>query len=797
MAATIPISRAELIELIGKSRLLSEVDFNQLLQESESLPDDPKQLLETLVGRGLLTKFQADQLSLGRYKGFFLGKYKILQPLGRGGMGTVFLGEHVVMKHRVAIKVLPAKLAQDRSALERFRREAMAVAALRHPNIVRAHDIDHIGSTHFIVLEYVEGITLQALVHANGPLSIERATNYIYQAALGLQHVYEAGLVHRDIKPGNLMLEKPSNPQAPEVIKILDLGLARFNDRPDDQLTQVHDQGAVLGTADYLSPEQGLNSSAVDIRSDIYSLGGTFYYLLTGRTPFEGANTTQKLLAHQIREPEPISRLRPETPPPLIQIIARMLMKSPDDRFQTPNEVAAALAPFVVNTPPGSGVSWSALTPTVGADVSAATAVNKSVSQLRAVRSTGPATAAFVDEDLEQIFREDDPPKSNRGLIIGIISAVSVFAVGLLILLVVLSQRGGNPEPSHANQPPIVSPIVQPPVPKINQLITQPTIKPLRELPAHPAQVTLLSYAKDGITLLTAASDSQLRVWNTRTGQLLQTYAGHKDSQIGGVGILPDGQRAISVGVDERSLHLWDIRTGQLLKRSAEVASGIGRLTLSADGQMLATTSNQPGGPTILWDVPTLQPRAELTETHRGRVRWLLISNDSKYVITACVNRSVAIWYLDDLRQPQRQLTPLIDRTLQSISLAPDSSFLVTSTYLKTTRTLLSQLEVYDSKFAFSRNPTMLPVGRFELLQAQQAITDIQPVPGTPYTVLASMTGLELVDLVQTQSLATYTPKLNQPTDVWQLAVNPNGRELAVTFGDNVVRIFKLDESVR
>jgi WD40 repeat protein len=403
----------------------------------------------------------------------------------------------------------------------------------------------------------------------------------------------------------------------------------------------------------------------------------------------------------------------------------------------------------------------------------------------------------MVDDDLEQIFGEESPSQSNRGLMIGVVSAVSVFAVGLVILLVVLSQRGGQTEPSYVNQPPIGAPILQPPLPKVNLPITQPTIKPLRELPAHPAPVTLLSYAQDGTTLLTAAGDSQLRVWNTRTGELLRTYNRHADSPIAGAGILPDGQRAISVGVDERSLHLWDIRTGQLLKRSAEVIKGIGRLALSADGQTLVTTSNQPGGPTILWDVSSLQPKVELTETHRGRVRWVIISNDAKYVITACVNRSVAIWYLDDLRQPQRQLTPLIDRTLQSISLAPDSSFLVTSTYLKTTRTLLSQLEVYDSKFAFSGNPTMLPVGRFQLLQSQQPITDIQPVPGTPYTVLASMTGLELVDLVQTQSLATYTPKLDQPTDVWQLAVSPSGRELAVTFGDNVVRIFKLDESVR
>lgn len=792
------MTRAALIELIGKSRLFSEAEIAQLLQISSSLPEEPQEFLDHLIKRGLLTRFQAEQLMLGRHKGFFLGKYKILYPLGRGGMGAVFLGEHLTMKHRVAIKVLPAKFAQDRAALERFKREAMAVAALRHPNIVKAHDIDQIGNTHFIVMEYVEGITLQALVKEKGPLSIDRAANYIYQAALGLQHVHEAGLVHRDIKPGNLMLERPSSVGSPEIIKILDLGLARFNDPHQDQLTRVHDQGAILGTADYLSPEQGLDSSAVDIRSDIYSLGGTFYYLLTSRAPFEDANTTQKLLAHQMREPEPISRLRPETPPQIIQTITTMMAKAPQNRFQTPAEVASALASFAVNSSSASAVSWLAVTPTGNFDVSAKTSMDVMGSRVAQTMPPETSLTARIDDNLEEIFQSEPAPKFNSRWLIGIASGVGVFVIGLVVLLLMFSQRQASP-PTVVD---VGKQLLLPPEPQPNQRlgvaqpIQQPTIKPLRELPAHPGQVTALCYSPDGTKLITAANDTLLRVWNTQTGQLLRTYHGHQGTPIAGVAMLPDGQSAISGAVDDRVLHLWDIRTGKLLKRSTESPFGIGRLAITLDGQTLATTANQQG-PTIVWDAPTLQPKAELNEIHRGRVRWVTFSNDSKYLVTACIDRSVAIWQLDDLRQPQRQLSPLVDLRLQSISIAPDSSFLITSLYLKTARSRISRLEVYNSQFAFSGQPTLLPVGRFQLLQQQEPITEIYPVPGNPYTVLGSTTGLELVDLVQTRSIATYRPKLSQPTDTWQLAVSPNGRELAVTFGDEIVRIFKLCETVR
>ena len=224
-----------------------------------------------LVRDGLLTHFQAEQFLQGKWRRFTIGKYKVLETLGAGGMGSVYLCEHKLMRRRVAVKVLPAAKAEDPAALERFYREARAVAALDHPNIVRAYDIDQDENLHFLVMEYVDGASLQEIVKKSGPLDVLRACHYIRQAAVGLQHAHEAGLVHRDIKPGNILVDRTGT------VKILDMGLARFFHDEEDMLTKKYDEN-VLGTADYLAPEQALDSHGVDIRADIYSLGATFYF---------------------------------------------------------------------------------------------------------------------------------------------------------------------------------------------------------------------------------------------------------------------------------------------------------------------------------------------------------------------------------------------------------------------------------------------------------------------------------------------------------------------------------------
>jgi serine/threonine protein kinase len=358
-----PASADELLDLVRKSGVVDEarldVHLKQLAEQS-GVPSDPSALAGVLIRDGLLTYFQADQLLQGKWKRFFIGKYKVLERIGTGGMGQVFLCEHKLMRRRVAVKVLPAAKAADPSSLERFYREARAVAALDHPNIVHAYDIDQDDNLHFLVMEYVDGTNLQDLVKKFGPLDVPRACHYIYGAAVGLQHAYELGLVHRDIKPGNVLVDRSG------VVKILDMGLARFFNDDEDALTRKYDE-TVLGTADYLAPEQALDSHGVDIRADVYGLGGTFYYLLTGQPPFPEGTIAQKLLWHQTREPTPLRSLRPDVPEDLAAVVAKMMAKDPAQRYQTPAEVIAALADWVKTPiPPPPDREMPQLSPAAG-----------------------------------------------------------------------------------------------------------------------------------------------------------------------------------------------------------------------------------------------------------------------------------------------------------------------------------------------------------------------------------------------------------------------------------------------
>jgi len=338
----IPASTPEFLAVITQSNLLDASTLNQYVsaanadQSSDSPPaDDPTQLAGAMVRDGLLTRFQAEQLLQGKWRGFFIGRYKVLGVLGSGGMGKVFLCEHPGMRRQVAIKVLPPKQAGDPETVERFYREAQAIARLDHRNIVHAYDVAEDGGVHYLVMEYVKGVTLENCVQQEGPLGADRVSDYLRQAALGLQHAYESGVVHRDIKPSNLLVTDTG------IVKILDLGLARFFEQ-DSELSSRFG-GAMMGTIDYMAPEQALNSSEVDIRADIYSLGATFYFALTSRSPFDGATSTQKLLMHQVSDPEPLQRIRPELPSELTAIIAKMMAKDPANRFQTPDELLFAM----------------------------------------------------------------------------------------------------------------------------------------------------------------------------------------------------------------------------------------------------------------------------------------------------------------------------------------------------------------------------------------------------------------------------------------------------------------------
>ncbi len=275
-----------------------------------------------------------------------LGEYELLEPIGRGGMGLVYRARHVRLQRVVAVKVLPHMQLADDSAIVRMQRESAAAGRVRHPNIVFATDAGEADGVHFLVMEYVAGIDLSKLVSAIGPLPVPEACEIIRQAALGLAHIADNGLVHRDLKPSNVMLTDDGE------VKILDLGLARLHEHPlqqsidDSEPTQA---GYLLGTADYIAPEQIDSPHDADVRSDLYSLGCTLYKLLVGTAPFTGPeqnSVSKKIEAHRRAAPPELASARADVPPELQKILNRLLAKKPAERLQAPEELAQALAPL-------------------------------------------------------------------------------------------------------------------------------------------------------------------------------------------------------------------------------------------------------------------------------------------------------------------------------------------------------------------------------------------------------------------------------------------------------------------
>jgi serine/threonine protein kinase len=271
-----------------------------------------------------------------------IGQYELLAKIGCGGMGEVYKARHRLMSRIVALKVIQDRRLDDPQAILRFRREIRSLARLDHPNIVRAYHADLDGETHFLVMEYVQGMNLAEMVAARGPLSIPQACSFIHQAAAGLQHAHEQGLVHRDLKPSNIVVTPEGK------VKLLDLGLAlgrtQYSSTPAGAPS-----GVVLGSPDYMAPEQWLDSQTVDIRADIYSLGCTLYHLLAGRPPFAAPayeTTEAKMHAHAVAPPRSLEELRPHVPRGLLVIIDRLLAKAPAGRFANPAQVQEALAPF-------------------------------------------------------------------------------------------------------------------------------------------------------------------------------------------------------------------------------------------------------------------------------------------------------------------------------------------------------------------------------------------------------------------------------------------------------------------
>jgi len=350
------VTIASLVDSLRQSRLLEPAQLDEVLAGLRGRGADARVLTQELLRRDLLTPYQANQLFQTGARDLVLGPYIILAKMGEGVMGQLYKAKHRHMNRLVALKVIRPELLARPDAVERFYQETMAAGQLCHANIVHAYDSGPIGNTHFFAMEYVEGIDLERMVQQSGPLAAALAGEFMRQTAAGLQHGLERGLLHRDLKPSNLLVTRPGSgslsatgssssqklgPAGGQIVKIRNLGLTLLQPLTEAQMARGQ-QGKAPRTPDYLAPER-IQGKPADSRTDLYSLGCTFYFILTGRVPFPGGTGQEKFRKHVGEEPVPIQALRRDVPATVTAVVAKLMAKRPEARYQTPAELAAAI----------------------------------------------------------------------------------------------------------------------------------------------------------------------------------------------------------------------------------------------------------------------------------------------------------------------------------------------------------------------------------------------------------------------------------------------------------------------
>jgi serine/threonine protein kinase/WD40 repeat protein len=629
------------------SALLHEVEKYKLLapgqlKEARHFSDGPevnaRELAAELMRRGWLTPFQVNRLLQGRGDSLTLGPYQLLKRIGQGGMGQVYKARHVLMDRIVALKVIRTDRMDHPESLNRFRREMQAAAKLVHPNVVHSYDAGQAGEVYFLAMEYIEGTDLKELLNQRGRLPPSEACECIRQTALGLQHAHERGLVHRDIKPSNLIRASSGN-----VVKVLDLGLARLRTRLEQDATTsgLTGEGLMMGTPDYIAPEQAIDSRSADIRSDIYSLGCTLYQLLTGQPPFPGGALAEKLLRHQQSEPQAVESLAGDVPEGLARVVRRMMAKKPQDRYQTPQEVADALAPFA------SPAVESCIAPMIErVDVPLA----ETTPRAGIVTMNQSATPS-----LPGVARR-------RGLLVLAtlaaclpVALAVVLGVGLILWRLVPKSNAlpqGQGELAHrTGTEPLVVVDEKPGGPKIGGPVEASNLSPIpadgpahliKHLKGHTALIECLAFSADGKQLASGADDNQVRLWDGLTGEGQGAPLQHKAS-VQALAFSPEGKR-LAAGIYELgyegSIKLWDLearhelRTLRWEEKNSPSLAEVHCVAFSPDGKRLGSG----GVPLRLWDLDK-SGEPVVISWHKGSSSYLYgvaFSSDGKTIAGGC-----------------------------------------------------------------------------------------------------------------------------------------------------------------
>jgi len=468
------ITLDQFVETLTASGLFSAEDLADFQRSipPEKRPKDAEGLARELVRHRKLTKYQAAAVYQGKSEGMVFGEYTVLDRIGAGAMGEVFKARHQTMERFVALKVLPAKAVTSPDAVERFHREVQAAARLTHPNIVTAYDAGEQNGTHYLVTEYIDGRDLGDIVKNDGPLPVNRAADVIVQAARGLAYAHAEGITHRDIKPGNLLIDHKGT------VKVLDMGLARVETAMGETEAAADDgptsTGQIMGTFDYMSPEQAMDTRQADARSDVYSLGCTLYRLLTGKVPYAADTVQKKFLAHREAPIPSLREANEDVPERLDAIFRRMMAKQPEDRHQTMSELIADLETYDKrDKPPVKSASGPPDAKPAPAKTGSATPDQDLAAFFRDFRHGGatkkkkapPVVDETIDGRLEEETGHDADQRASRpgaatdrrntlilaGIGVAVIAAVLLAVIGLLFALL---GRGGKQPQKHPEKQP-------------------------------------------------------------------------------------------------------------------------------------------------------------------------------------------------------------------------------------------------------------------------------------------------------------------------------------------------------